>query len=123
MPAPDQETRQHQVGREPRFERAERRIQPRAADPEIGDRDLELEGARLPPDRLRHSHRKDKVAERRPKPHESDRKDKNVSQPTIEDESTRHRARAARDCDRSTGECGYPRQHWDDRDHSFCQDR
>jgi hypothetical protein len=51
---PDQETGQHKVGREPRLKGAERGIQPRKADPEIGDPDLELEGARLPSDRLRH---------------------------------------------------------------------
>jgi hypothetical protein len=63
---PDQETCQHQVGRKPRFEGAECCVQPGEPDPEIGDPDLELEGARLPPDRLSHSCRKDNVAERCP---------------------------------------------------------
>src|SRR6476620_5702349 len=44
---PDQETCQHQVGREPRLEGAESRVRPSKADPEIGDPDLELERARL----------------------------------------------------------------------------
>jgi hypothetical protein len=60
---PDQETCQHQVGREPRLEGAESRVHSSKADPEIGDPDLELERARLPPDRLRHSCWKDNVAE------------------------------------------------------------
>src|SRR5580693_9891046 len=63
---PDQETCQHQVGREPRLEGAESRVHSSKADPEIGDPDLELERARLPPDRLRHSCWKDNVAERSP---------------------------------------------------------
>jgi hypothetical protein len=41
---PDQETCQHQIGREPRLEGAESRVQPCKADPEIGDPDLELKG-------------------------------------------------------------------------------
>jgi len=49
----------------------------------------------------------------------TDRKDEGVSQQMIEDETTRHRPRAARDGDRSAGECGYPRQYRDDRDHSI----
>jgi hypothetical protein len=61
---PDQETCQHQVRREPRLEGAESRVQPSKVDPEIGDPDLELERARLPPDRPRHSCWKDNVAER-----------------------------------------------------------
>jgi hypothetical protein len=114
---PDQETCQHQVGREPRLEGAENGVQPSKADPEIGDPDLELERARPPPDRLRHSCWKDNVAERSPQPHQSDRKDEGVSQQTIEDETTRQGSRAAGDCDRCAGECGYPRQYRDDRDH------
>jgi hypothetical protein len=103
---PDQETSQRQVGREPRIERAECRVQSSEADPEIGDPDLELEGARLPPDRLCRPSRKGNVTERCPQPHQSDREDESVSQQTIEDESARHRPRAARDSDRSAGECG-----------------
>jgi hypothetical protein len=65
----NQETSQRQIGREPRFEGAERRVKPGKADSEIGGPDLELEGARLPPDRLCHPCRKDNVAERSPQPH------------------------------------------------------
>jgi hypothetical protein len=87
---PDQKACQYQVGCEPRFEGAERRVQPSKANPEIGNPDLELEGAGLPPDRLCHSCRKDDVAERCPQPDQSDREDESVSQQTIEEESTRH---------------------------------